>query len=236
MPGSVGWIPFEACAAARRLLLSLLRSLSFCCCAFSPSLLCIPAWSSLGPWVQSQLHKALHLVLCVCVFFFFSLFEILGSLVWLGMILLRRRCLWEICVCRLGWIAVAGQCMRRRRRRRRRSRRRRRRNLVLCVLLALSSFVEILRGIPLNEFFDGWGSEIASVCLFFLQIWVRCGNPRWGGESVNDYVWEIRWIYERIRGKDLQSFCGYGAGAATRRRRRRRRLKFCCYKDVKSET
>jgi hypothetical protein len=77
---------------------------------------------------------------------------------------------------------------RRRRRSKRRSRRRRRRNLVLCVLLALSSFVEILRGIPLNEFFDGWGSEIASVCLFFLQIWVRCGNPRWGGESVNDYV------------------------------------------------
>jgi hypothetical protein len=38
---------------------------------------------------------------------------------------------------------------------RRRRRRRRRRNLVLCVLLALSSFVEILRGIPLNEFFDG---------------------------------------------------------------------------------
>ncbi len=166
MPGSVAWIPFEAlCCRSPSLALSLSCALSpFAVAPSRHLLLCIPAWSSLGPWVQSQLHKALHLVLCVCVFFFFSLFEILGSLVWLGMILLRRRCLWEICVCRLGWIAVAGQCMRRRSRRRRR----RSRNLVLCVLLALSSFVEILRGIPLNEFFDEWEVKLqACVCFSY---------------------------------------------------------------------
>jgi hypothetical protein len=63
----------------------------------------------------------------------------------------------------------------------RRRRRTRTRNLVLCVLLALSSFVEILRGIPLNEFFDGWGSEIASVCLFFFYRFGSVAEIR-GGE------------------------------------------------------
>jgi hypothetical protein len=54
------------------------------------------------------------------------------------------------------------------RRRRRRRRSLRRSNLVLCVLLALSSFVEILRGIPLNEFFDGWGVKLqACVCFSY---------------------------------------------------------------------
>jgi hypothetical protein len=52
--------------------------------------------------------------------------------------------------------------------RRRRRSLRRRRNLVLCVLLALSSFVEILRGIPLNEFFDGWGVKLQACVFVFL--------------------------------------------------------------------
>ncbi len=74
-----------------------------------------------------------------------------------------------------SWLnCCGGQCMRRRRRSRRR-------NLVLCVLLALSSFVEILRGVPLNEFFDGWGSEIASVCLFFFYRFGSVAEIR-GGE------------------------------------------------------
>jgi hypothetical protein len=75
----------------------------------------------------------------------------------------------------------------------RRRRRRRRRNLVLCVLLALSSFVEILRGIPLNEFFDGWGVKLQA-CVFFSYRFGSVAEIR-GGE-----VSQRMMMFERFAG------------------------------------
>jgi hypothetical protein len=62
----------------------------------------------------------------------------------------------------------------------------RKRNVVVCVLFALSFFVEIL-GDLFEQFFWWVGSKITSVRVFS-QIWIHCENPRWGNELVNDDI------------------------------------------------